>query len=308
MIAVDRWKKPWQDYTFVAVDIETSGAYPVFHEIVEIGAIKWSLGQGEKVFHSLVKPTRPLSPQITKIHGITNEMVQGAPAIESVVPEFLNFLADAVFVAHHAPFDAGFIMHEVERLSHPSPGGPILCSSLLSRALVLEVGSHRLQNLVQHFGLQQGTAHRALDDARACLGVVLKCFERLAAGATLEDALNRQKKKLSWERYFILRSGDQVLKKVADAIQRRKEIDLIYKGGTLKGVTRRITPIGLVRNPDGDFISAICHVDRSKKRFYLNRVAELEIVESPTQLELFAVADSLVENPKPEGVRQDGNK
>lgn len=268
----------WEDATVVALDTETSGAYPIGDEIVEVGAVKWRGGQVVGEFQSLIRPSRPIPDYIIKVHGITNQMVAGAPTMDEVLPGLHEFIGDAVFVAHHAPFDLGFLVYELERAGLPLPRGEIFCSSLLARALITECENHRLQTLVKALNLTAGTAHRALDDARACLGVALECFKRAGEKATLAEIAAKMGKRLSWENYLVTKSADPKLIQIADAIRHGMDIQLIYDGGTLKGVSRRITPIGLVRNPDGDFVFALCHVDHLAKRFYLAKIREMDVV------------------------------
>ena len=94
----------WKNQIFVAVDLETTGAYPLSAEICEIGAVKWQNGKVIGDFQSLVKPEKPIPSEIIAIHNISNQMVAGAPSIEKVLPDFRNFLDGAYLVAHHAPF------------------------------------------------------------------------------------------------------------------------------------------------------------------------------------------------------------
>src|SRR5690606_36955518 len=105
---------------------------------------------------------------IIGIHGISNEMLVNAPQMPTVIKEFRDFVEGSLMVAHHAPFDLGFLSYEMERAGLPLPTPPVFCTSLLSIVLYPEFESHRLQTLVQELQLTKGTAHRALDDSRAC--------------------------------------------------------------------------------------------------------------------------------------------
>ena len=156
---------PITQHTIVALDLEAAGAYPVGYDIVEFGAVKWRNGQIVDRLQLLLKPREPMSDFIIGIHGITNEMVADAATIADRVGEIHQFLSGAVVVAHHAPFDEGFLAWEFEKAALGFPNAEVLCSSLLARQLVRDVENHRLQTLVKYFGLRAGTAHRAGDDA-----------------------------------------------------------------------------------------------------------------------------------------------
>lgn len=269
---------PWKDITFVAFDTETSGAFPVGFEIVEMGAVKWRGGQIIDRFQALIKPSVPMGEEVIKIHGITNEMVADAPSMAEVLPKFMEFLGDAVLIAHHAPFDLGFLVYELERHGMKVPATPALCSSLLARRLISESENHRLQTLVKVLNLGENTAHRALDDAESCQRLSEICFGRAGADVTLAEVVNKMGKRIAWADYTLRGSGQAALLLLEEAVRTKKDVDFIYQGGSNKGLTRRMTPIGVVRNPDGDFVQALCHLDRATKRFYIGRMSDLQIV------------------------------
>jgi DNA polymerase III epsilon subunit family exonuclease len=82
---------------------------PYKHSITEIAAVRFD---GDKIldsFQSLVNPERHIPSFITKLTGIDNEMVDSAPLIQNILPEFVDFLGDDVFVAHNISFDLGFL-------------------------------------------------------------------------------------------------------------------------------------------------------------------------------------------------------
>lgn len=273
-------KKPWTEFEFIAFDTETSGAYPFGSEVVEFGAVKWRDGKEIGTYQTLLKPSQPMSDFIIGIHGITNEMVDSAPLMSEKIQEIRDFLGESILMAHHAPFDLGFLALDFERNKVPFPKNPALCTSLLARKVIFETANHKLQTLIGVLGLEQGAAHRALDDARACLYVGIESMKRIGPQASLEKIFSVQEKILAWERYALLNEAQEIIKKVVETLQKNLSMDIIYDGGSGKGATRRITPIGIVRNPDGDYVMAKCHRDQSQKRFYLHRIKDSTIVYS----------------------------
>ena len=260
----------WENETFVAIDLETTGAYPIGSSICEIGALVWENNKLKEKFQALVKPPRPMSEEVIKIHNITNEMVETAPPLSQILPDFLEFIKTHTLVAHHAPFDLGFLAYECEKQGLALPNDQvILCSSLLSRKLILEVPNHRLQTLVQHFKFESQAAHRAFEDAKNSLYVLLECLNRLGKDKSLQDVLILQEKKLSWQMFSIkaLNLNPQLI----EAIQKEKNFSLIYKG-----TKRDMSPLGVVRNPDGDFLAGrTSQSDKYAKRFYFNKISFL---------------------------------
>ncbi len=271
-------KRPLNEYTFVAFDTETSGAYPLGHDVVEFGAVKWREGQEVDRLQFLLKPRELMTDFIIGIHGITNEMVQESPPISEKIAEIHEFFKDSIVLAHHAPFDLGFLAIEFEKARLPFPLEPALCTSLLSRKWIHGVENHKLQTLIKHLNIDGGMAHRAYDDAKACLYVALECFKLMGPDANLETAIRSQGKNLIWKDYALLTSAQGPVTKLISAIYDKKDIDMIYAGGSKAGATRRVTPIGVVRNPDGDFLMGFCQTEKTNKRYYLAKIKDLEIV------------------------------
>lgn len=271
-------EKPWNEYTYVSFDTETSGAYPLGAEIVEMGMVKWKDGKEIDSYQTLLRPSFPMTDFIIGIHGITNEMVEQAPKMKEKIQEIRNFFKDCVLMAHHAPFDMGFLTVDFEKNGMLLPSEPVLCTSLLARKLIPESENHKLQTLIKVLKIDGGTAHRALDDARACLHVGLECLKRMGEQATLKHAAKAMGKELDWNKYSLIQGQNELYQKVVSATVEHKDIDIIYESGSVKGKTRRISPIGIVRNPDGDYVMAICHIDRAQKRFYLGKISDASVV------------------------------
>ena len=256
----------------VAFDTETTGAYPLQAEVCEVAAVRWRDGQIIDQFQSLVKPKQVMSDFIIGIHGITNEMVASAPAMSEVLPKFKEYVGSSILVGHHSAFDIGFLAFDFERLGISFPKGKVLCSSLLSRVLIPETPNHKLQTLVQHFGIDGGTAHRALDDAKACLHVTLKCFERLPTGDTLSLAFEKMGGAFLWEQFSIdqLRNQDRT-HIIVEAIQKGAECEIQY-GRPVEQNWRRVRPEGIVRGPQADYFVVRDHQTGLYKRFFLNKL------------------------------------
>lgn len=265
---------PWTEAEFVAFDTETSGAYPIGNEIVEFGAVRWKNGQIVDTYQTLLKPRERMTDFIIGIHGITNEMVTDAPLMKDKVQEIKKFFEGAFLMAHHAPFDMGFVGVDFEKNQIAMPTEPVICTSLLSRVMIPESPNHKLQTLIGELNLERGTAHRAHDDAKACLMVGIECFRRLGDKAPISEALKKMGKNLQWEHYRVIHSGNQLVDKVVEAINKKLPMDIVYEGGSSKGETRRIGPMGIVRNPDGDYVMAKCYRDAAPKRFYLSKIKD----------------------------------
>ena len=101
-----------QDQVFTIFDTETTGLSPQGGDkIIEIAAVQMRGGEilTGKTFESFVNPKRTIPFESTQVNKITDSMVADAPHIETVLPEFLDFVGESILVAHNAEFDMGFL-------------------------------------------------------------------------------------------------------------------------------------------------------------------------------------------------------
>jgi DNA polymerase-3 subunit epsilon len=155
---------PEQDY--VVVDIETTGGSTNGDRITEIGAVKMRNHEIIGEWHSLINPQRSIPANITRLTGITNNMVRYAPLFAEVADSFMQFMGDGVFVAHSVNFDYGFISYEYERLERRFRF-PKLCTCVGMRRRYPGHRSYSLGALCEIYDIDLKDHHRALCDARA---------------------------------------------------------------------------------------------------------------------------------------------
>lgn len=105
----------------IVLDTETTGLEPSRgHRIIEIGCVELiSRRPTGNTYHQYLKPDRQIDDGAVEVHGITNEFLMDKPRFEDVVDEFMGFLGTAELIIHNAPFDVGFINHELKRMSYP---------------------------------------------------------------------------------------------------------------------------------------------------------------------------------------------
>ena len=173
-------KVPLDQARYVVVDLETTGGRPGPGAIIEIGAYRMEGPRMTEAFATLVRPHGPIPRFVSRLTSITNEMVSEAPPIERVLPEFRDFLGDAVMVAHNAQFDFSFLDFEFRRLFRIGLRNPVLCTLRLSRRTVPSLRRRRLDALAEHFGLSTAGRHRGLGDARMA-AELLSIFLDIAA-------------------------------------------------------------------------------------------------------------------------------
>jgi DNA polymerase III subunit epsilon len=167
---------------FVALDFETTGLYPDNDRICEYGAVKFS-NEGElEEFSMLCDPGIPISKDAQAVSGISDEMVRGLESTDSLLPAFMEFLGGAALIAHNAPFDLSFLYAAVARRGGLKPPNPVLDTRLLAREAFPGFPRYGLQDLARSFGIDPGSAHRALDDAYTCMRLFTICVEKARRG------------------------------------------------------------------------------------------------------------------------------
>ena len=178
-----------KEQRYAIVDIETTGGLVKRDKITEIAIV---LHDGERVieqYQTLINPERSIPSFITDMTGITNDMVADAPLFCEVAKDIVLKTEGAVFVAHNARFDYGFLREEFSRLGYAYTRKQ-LCTVRLSRKLLPELRSHSLDSLIKHYKIKVDNRHRALDDALAT-AEIFKIMTYMGEGVNeMSDLIN----------------------------------------------------------------------------------------------------------------------
>jgi DNA polymerase III subunit epsilon len=169
--------------SFLALDFETTGLDCICGRVVEIGAIRFSIGPEGPVEEAsmacLVNPGMAIPWQAKAIHGISDEDVADAPSFSEVAPALLALAKGATIVAHNVGFDLSFLNAELARNGLSRALSPTADTVPLSRRAFPGRRSYRLGSIAAELGIDAGEAHRALDDARTCMRLYVACQARL---------------------------------------------------------------------------------------------------------------------------------
>jgi DNA polymerase-3 subunit alpha (Gram-positive type) len=169
---------PLDEAVFVVFDLETTALNPVAGQIIEIGATRIRGSEVIDTFSQLIALDGPLPPEIVKLTGITEEMLQGQADEKSALEDFRKYIGNDVLVAHNAfNFDASFVRYRLQKHDLEPYGNPVLDTLPLSQAINHHLHSHALKTLVKHFGVNLENHHRAVDDA-AATAEILRIFLR----------------------------------------------------------------------------------------------------------------------------------
>lgn len=151
---------------YSVIDVETTGGSPKSSKITEIAIFRHD---GQKVideFITLVDPEMPIPEFVSKLTGISDEMVQGAPKFYEIAKEIIEFTKGTIFVAHNVGFDYGMIRAEYKRLGYDFRLSH-MCTVKTARQFIPGHESYSLGKLTRALGIELIGRHRAGGDALA---------------------------------------------------------------------------------------------------------------------------------------------
>ena len=180
----------------IVFDIETTGMSNQNDKIIEIGAVKIKNGEVLDRYNTFVNPGCPIPEEITELTSITDADVADARTIDDVLPEFLSFAGNSLLIAHNANFDVGFIRAAAKELDIPFDSA-YLDTLALSRYINPDLKRHKLDSLVEHYGLGDFHHHRACEDAEVLALIFFKMIRQMLEAdiVSFEDLANEMSSK-----------------------------------------------------------------------------------------------------------------
>jgi DNA polymerase-3 subunit epsilon len=163
--------------SYAVVDVETTGTR--LHggdRIMEVAVVHVRDGIATTAAEFLVNPQRPVSPWVSRLTGITWEMVHEAPTFGDIADRIHEAIEGHVFVAHNARFDRRFLAMELQRALGCGVRGPHLCTVKFARKLLPYLRRRNLDTLAWHYDVPIIGRHRAGGDARATARILQHMF------------------------------------------------------------------------------------------------------------------------------------
>ncbi len=193
------------EQTYVIFDLETTGLSPIYHEIIEFGAIKLKGGKIIDRKQFFIKPKSKISNFTTELTGITEEMVKNSINEEEGVKEMLDYFADSVLVAHNAPFDMGFIHEKATQYKMPQIQHTYIDTLMAAKFLEPKAKRFNLEKVSQRMGhsYDPTIAHRADYDAEVLANVWISMISMLRrVGITTLEQLSNAFDEVFYQSYF----------------------------------------------------------------------------------------------------------
>ena len=260
--------------TFVAFDTETTGLWAASNRIVEIAAVRFQLGRkATKSFQALVNPGRPIPPEVTRIHGITDADVSGAEPIGPVLARFRQFCGeDSLLIAHNAMFDISFVGWELFRCGGSFGPNLILDSRQIAQALSPGLPSYSLLSLARHFDIADSQAHRALADAELVHQLIARLLPNDEAITSRESLLARYTSSRMADFAASETEVPESFSGLEQAIEDGLTIVLEYAKDEQPIQVRRVRPLRIHRLGTILYLNAYCLQVNDERTFRLDRI------------------------------------
>lgn len=161
---------------YIVLDFETTGFRAGADRIIQIGAIKYADHEVAEMFTTLINPLRHIPLSVTRLTGISNEMVESAPVIEEKIHELIDFIGELPIIAHNASFDMGFLyaLENIEGVEIPAY--TVIDTVKLARKKITQSTDHRLTTLTNYLQLEHD-AHDAIGDCLATAAIYQYCIQ-----------------------------------------------------------------------------------------------------------------------------------
>jgi DNA polymerase III epsilon subunit family exonuclease len=274
---------PLSQIPIAVIDVETTGASADFgHRVIELGIVRIEQGQKAAEYQQLFDPGRRLSPGITELTGITQEMVDGQPRFIDQLDRVTELLNGAVILGHNVRFDLSFINKEYRRCGKDlsavlGPSVQVLDTVRIARRRFGR-GGNGLGRLALRLGVEQVAAHRALADAQTTHLVFEKLLAPVNGWATcLCDAMREQGGPMG---LLPATPRESVLPlELEEALEQRRPVLMDYLDARKMRTQRIIEPLQIRRRGDEMILIAHCHLRGDQRTFKVDRIVELKRID-----------------------------
>jgi len=271
------------DTPLAVVDVETTGASADFgHRIIEIGIVRIERSRTVGEYQQLIDPQRRVSPGVTALTGISQQMVDSQPTFADQLPAAMQLLRGAIVLGHNVRFDLSFLGKEFRRcgleITAALNEAPVLDTVRIARRRFGR-GGNGLQSLALRLGVFPSIAHRALADAQTTAQVFEKLIEPAGGWAiALCDAIGQQGGPMG---LLTLAPRQTLLPlELEEALEQRRPVLMEYLDARLARTQRVIQPLHLRRSNGELLMVAHCHLRGGQRTFKLERIVRLMRVES----------------------------
>lgn len=171
---------------YCVVDIETTGLSPEDCEIIEIAVVRYRGGRRTDAFTTLVKPESAITPFITELTGISNDMVKDAPCISDAIKAFYEFVGEDMLMGYNVNFDINFLYDNLLKCHGIYLENDFVDVLRFARKVLPLMPDRKQTSVAAHYGINITGAHRAEKDCEIC-NACYKCLRDEMRGQDTES-------------------------------------------------------------------------------------------------------------------------
>ena len=253
------------DFTYAALDVETTGFSIKYDRICEIGIVIWKSGEKMKEFSSLVNTEKPISPESKKVHGISYGMIKNAPYFYEIADDVESLLKDTIILGHNVFIvDLSFLNKELKTAGRKPIYNLFIDTHVISRRIYPGLRKRSLKSLAESLGIHTEEYHRALSDARVTMKIWMKILDKMR-GDGIETIGELQRMGILYGKVR------EKAKKVMEIARMQGFVKIIYHSPFSGKTERTIEPLGV----RGNKLDAFCHLREDFRTFELDRIVEI---------------------------------
>ncbi|HUZ00876.1 MAG TPA: exonuclease domain-containing protein [Thermomicrobiaceae bacterium] len=293
--------------SYVVVDVETTGLRPFRQRLIEVAAIRYRNGARDAVFTTLVNPGRRVPAYISKLTGIDDAQLVGAPEFQNIASDLVRFLEDDLIVGYNVGFDVGFLDAELKRSGHPGLANERLDLLPLSTQLVGGLRRSGLEAVAQGLGIAVRERHRAQADAEITALLLARLIElarergltsldSVRRAAAADVPVPRRRTAVGRGRAVLDRSHLAGIPHAPGVYLMHDIHERVIYVGKAKDLRNRVSsyysqPLGYTRKMDG----------------LLESIARIEVVQTGSELEALLLESQLIRRHGPQFNTQQRN-
>ena len=267
------------DIEFTIFDTETTGLAPQMGDrVVEIAGLRFKGSETLSTFQTLINPHRMISPAAFQVNRITQDMLEGAPDIRAVMPEFLKFIEGSCLCSYNAAFDFQFLNNELRLIDRETLHGFDIVDVLkMSRRLLPGLERYALWFVADKLGLNARQQHRAFSDVELTFGVFHK-LKGLLQAKGISDFVN-------FLGLFGINSSslndlnNQKIARIQEAIGLGLKLKIRYLSSSRAMVSEReVIPKEIRQEQNRSYLLGHCCLRKQERSFRIDGILHLEVV------------------------------
>ncbi len=271
--------KNLDEIEFTIFDTETTGLEPESGDrIVEIAGIRFKGNQRIAIFQTLVNPHRPISAAAFEVNRITQDMLKDAPAIDTVLPKFLDFIQDTCLCSYNATFDLEFLNNELKLIGKDSLEGVVVADILkMAKRLLPGLERYALWFVADKLGIKIKQQHRALSDVELTLQTFHKLKETMQIKG-ISDFTNFSSL-FGLNSQFLDDINNQKIAKIQEAMDLGVKLKIKYLASSDAAVSEReVIPKEIKQEKNRSYLVGYCYLRNEERTFRIDGILHIEIL------------------------------